>query len=128
MCNNLSVLQGVIIFCEWNMLNFGHLECVVLYLCIFNLFGYTYIYLYLYQFIYLGFYIAFNTVQFISQQVVGRAEETGTYSWTRFCTVNSRPTTSNYQLSHLRPCREPNPNLRGGRRECYNSATCWLYI
>ena len=30
---------------------------------------------------------------------------------------------SNYQLSHLRPCREPNPGLRGGRRECYHSAT-----
>ena len=27
-------------------------------------------------FIYLGFYVAFNTVQVISQQVVGRAEET----------------------------------------------------
>ena len=30
---------------------------------------------------------------------------------------------SNYQLSHLRPCRESNPGLRGGRRECYHSAT-----
>ena len=29
---------------------------------------------------------------------------------------------TNYQLSHLRPCREPNPSLRGGRRECYHSA------
>ena len=34
----------------------------------------------------------------------------------RFCTVNCRPTASNYQLSHLRPCREPDPSLRGGRR------------
>ena len=41
----------------------------------------------------------------------------------RFCTVNCRPTASNYQLSHLRPYREPNPGLRGGRRECYHSAT-----
>ena len=24
---------------------------------------------------------------------------------------------------HLRPCQEPNPGLRGGRRECYHSAT-----
>ena len=40
-----------------------------------------------------------------------------------FCTVNCRPTASNYQLSHLRPCREQNPGLRGGRRECYHSAT-----
>ena len=29
-------------------------------------------------FIYLGFYVAFNTVQVISRQVVGRAEETPT--------------------------------------------------
>ena len=63
-------------------------------------------------FIYLGFYVAFNTVQVISQRVVGRAEETSTYSWSRFCTVNCRPMASNYQLSHLRPCREPNPSLR----------------
>ena len=30
---------------------------------------------------------------------------------------------SNYQLSHLRPSQGLNPGLRGGRRECYNSAT-----
>ena len=53
------------------------------------------------NFIYLfGVYVAFNTVQVISQQVVGRAEETSTYSWSRFCTINCRPTASNYQLSH----------------------------
>ena len=62
-------------------------------------------------FIYLGFYVAFNTVQVISRWVVGRAEETSTYSWSRFCTVNYRPTTSNYQLSHLRLGRELNPAL-----------------
>ena len=65
-------------------------------------------------FIYLGFYIAFNTVQVISQLVVGRAEETSTYSSLGFCTVNCRPMASNYQLSHLRPYRESNPGLRGG--------------
>ena len=69
-------------------------------------------------FIYLGFYVAFNTVQVISQQVIGRAEETSTNSSLGFCTVNCRPTASNYQLSHLRPCRESKPGLRGGRREC----------
>ena len=74
-------------------------------------------------FIYLGFYIAFNTVRVISRRVVGRAEETSTYSSSEFCTVNCQPTASNYQLSHLRPCREPNPGLRGGRRECNHSAT-----
>ena len=74
-------------------------------------------------FIYLGFYIAFNTVQVISRRVVGMAEETSTYNWSKFCTVNCRPTASNYQLSHLRLCRELNPGLRGGRRECYHSAT-----
>ena len=73
--------------------------------------------------VYLGFYVAFNTVQVISQRVFGRADETSTYSWSRFCTVNCRPTASNYQLSHLRSSREPNPELRDGRRECYHSAT-----
>ena len=52
---------------------------------------------------YLGFYVAFNTVQVISRRVVGRAEETSPYSSLGFCTVNCRPTASNYQLSHLRP-------------------------
>ena len=74
-------------------------------------------------FIYLGFYVAFNTVQVISRRVVGRAEETSTYSSLGFCTVNCRPTASNYHLSHLRPWRGSNPGLRGGRRECYHSAT-----
>ena len=74
-------------------------------------------------FIYLGFYVAFNTVQVISWPVVGRAEETSTYSSSGFGTVNCRPTVSNHQLSHLRPCQEPNPGLRDGRRECYHSAT-----
>ena len=36
---------------------------------------------------YLGFYVAFNTVQVILRQVVGRAEETSTYSSLGFCTV-----------------------------------------
>ena len=71
----------------------------------------------------MGFYVALNTVQVISQRVVGRAEETSTYSLSGFCTVNCRPTASNYQLSHLMPCWEPNLGLRGGRRECYHSAT-----
>ena len=74
-------------------------------------------------FIYLGFYVAFNTVQVISRRVVGRAEETSTYSSLGFCTVNCRPTASNYQLSHLRTCGDRTPALRGGRRECYHSAT-----
>ena len=70
--------------------------------------------------IYLGFYVTFNTVQVISRRVVGRAEENSSLG---FCTVNCRPTASNYHLSHLRPCRESNPGLRGGRQECYHSAT-----
>ena len=53
--------------------------------------------------IYLGFYVAFNTVQVISRRVVGRAEETSTFSSLGFCTVNCQPTASNYQLFHLRP-------------------------
>ena len=85
-----------------------------------------------YMFIYLGFYVAFNTVQVISRRVVGRAEETSTYSSLGLCTVNCRPTASNYQLSHLRPSRGSNPGLRGGRREYYHSATvaptCYIII
>ena len=64
-----------------------------------------------------------NNVQVISRRVVGKAEETSTYISSGFCTVNCQPTASNYQLSHLRPCQEPNPGLRGGRQECYHSAT-----
>ena len=67
---------------------------------------------FIYLFIYLGFYVAFNTVQVISRRVVGRAEKTSTYSSLGFCTVNCLPTASNYQLSHMRPCRESNPGLR----------------
>ena len=66
---------------------------------------------FIYLFIYLGFYVTFNTVQVISRRVVGRAEETSTYSSLGFCTVNCRPMASNYQLSHLRPCRELNPEM-----------------
>ena len=75
------------------------------------------------RFIYLRFYVAFNTVQVISPRVVGRVEETSTYSSLGFCTVNCRPTASNYQLSHLGSCRKSHPSLRGGRQECYHSAT-----
>ena len=78
---------------------------------------------YFYYFFCIVFYVAFNTVQVISRRVVGRAEETSTYSSSGFCTVKFRPMASNYQLSHLRPCREPNLGLRGGRRESYHSAT-----
>ena len=43
-------------------------------------------------FIYLfGFYVALNTVQVISRRVVLWVEETSTYSWSRFCTVNCQP-------------------------------------
>ena len=48
-----------------------------------------------YYYYYLGFYVAFNTVQVISQREVGRAEKTSTYSLSGFCTVNCRPTASN---------------------------------
>ena len=68
---------------------------------------------YLNSFIYLGFYIAFNTVQVISRRVVGRPEETSTYSSLGFCTVNCQTMASNYQLSHLRLCWESNPGFRG---------------
>ena len=44
--------------------------------------------------VYLGFNVAFNTVQVISRRVVGRAEETSTQSSLGLCTVNCRPTAS----------------------------------
>ena len=77
-------------------------------------------------FFYLGFYVAFNTVQLISRQVVGRAEETSTYGLLGFCTVNCRPTASNYQLSHLRSCWKLNPGLRGGRLQLVKFLYCKL--
>ena len=39
-------------------------------------------------FIFGGFYIVLSTVQVISRRVVGSVEETSTYSWSGFCTVN----------------------------------------
>ena len=66
----------------------------------------------------------FTPVQVISRWVVERAQETSTCSWSRFCTVNCRPTASNYQLSHLRSGRKLNPDLRGGRRECSRINKC----
>ena len=53
------------------------------------------VFFFFFFFFYLGFYVAFNTVQVISRRVVGRAEETSTYSSLGFCTVNCRPTASN---------------------------------
>ena len=40
-----------------------------------------------------------------------------------YCKLSTRA--SNYQLSHLMPCRESNPGLTGGRRECYQK-TLWI--
>ena len=65
-------------------------------------------------FIYLGFHVTSNTVQTISRLVVLWAEETSTYSWSRFCTVNCRPSVSNYQLYHLRAGFEPLTSVVGG--------------
>ena len=71
-------------------------------------------------FIYLGFLRHFQhcTGHIMTGSWKGRGNQ-----YIGFCIVNCRPTASNYQLSHLRLCREPNPGLRGGRRECYHSAT-----
>ena len=46
-----------------------------------------------------------------------------TYSWSMFCAVNCWPRASNFQVSHLMWGQEPNSDLKGGRRECYHSAT-----
>ena len=72
----------------------------------------------------LSFNVAFNTVyKVISRWLVLWAEETSTYSWSRFCTVNCQPMASNYLLCHLRSGQDSNSDLRGGRRECYHCAT-----
>ena len=81
-----------------------------------------------YLFIYLGFYVAFNTVQVISRRVVGRAEETSTYILLGFCTVNCRPTASSYQPSHLRLCRESNPASEVGGKSVTTLPTWLLYL
>ena len=64
-----------------------------------------------------------HTVQVILWRVVGRAEETSTYSWCRgSVTANCRPTASNYQLSHLRSGWEP--KFRSQRWEARVSPLC----
>ena len=73
-------------------------------------------------YIYLGFYIAFTTVQVISRRIVLWAEETSTYSWSTFCAVNCRP--SSKQLATFpHRIRVWTTNLRGGRQVCYHFAT-----
>ena len=63
--------------------------------------------------IYLGFYVAFNTVQAISRQVVGRAEETSTLSSLGFCTVPGiEPWPQRWEARVLPLChRGPLPRL-----------------
>ena len=73
-----------------------------------------------YTFIYLVFYITPSTLSVILWQVVGRPEETSTYSWSRFCTAKLP---SDGKLSHKRLSWNSNSDLRGGRREYYYSQT-----
>ena len=67
---------------------------------------------------YLGFYVAFNTVQVISQRVVGRAEEISTYI--QFVRVLYCKLPTNGKQLPAFPLeavsRETNPGLRGGRQ------------
>ena len=78
-------------------------------------------------FIYLGFNIALNTIQVISRRVVLWAEETSTYSWSRFCTVNCWQMVSNYQLSHI-GSGVWTPDLRDAIRVCYHCTTMAIYL
>ena len=82
----------------------------------------TFVMIFTYLFIYLGFYFQRCTGHIMT--VVGRAEETSVYSWSRFLIVNGLPTASTYQLSHLRSGRELTPGLRRGRRESYHICHC----
>ena len=107
-----SVCMDKVSYTSSNFLyRMGCIVSIVIGVCSLNSSRHVVMYYVIYLF---RFYVAFNSVQVISRRVVGRAEETSTYSSLGFCTVNCRPTASNYQLSHLRPCRESNPSLRGG--------------
>ena len=90
---------------------------------------------FIYLFIYLVFNVAFNTVQVISRWVVGKAQETSTYSWSRFCTVSYQPMPMTngpktgpwlHSGNTLRSGFGSRPDLRGGRRECYHCVTMAL--
>ena len=72
------------------------------------------------RFIYLGFYIA---LQVISRRVVGRAEETSTYRFVRVLYCKLPTNGKQLPAFPLETMRGLNPGLRGGRRECYHSAT-----
>ena len=107
-----SVCMDKVSYTSSNFLyRMGCIVSIVIGVCSLNSSRHVVMYYVIYLF---RFYVAFNSVQVISRRVVGRAEETSTYSSLGFCTVNCRPTASNYQLSHLRPCQESNPSLRGG--------------
>ena len=67
-----------------------------------------------------------NTVQVIKRRVVGRSEETSTYSSLGFCTVNCRPTASNYpdSIPTLAQCR----HLRRSDIGCQRWANGFLTV
>ena len=99
-----------------------HRQFLFIFITFIFIFYTFFIYFYIFSLFLFLFIWGFTSLLTLNRSV-GRADETSTYSWSRFCTINCRPTASNYQLSHLRPCWEPNPGLRGGRQECYHSAT-----
>ena len=76
-----------------------------------------------YLFIWVLVSLSTHCIGHITTGIVLWTEETSTYRWSRFCTVNCRPTASNYRLSRLRSGQDSNSKLRGGRRECYHSYT-----
>ena len=79
--------------------------------------------IFIFLFIWVLTSLSTHCIGHITGWLVVWAEQTSTYSWSGFCTVNCRPMASNYQLSHLRSGRESSSDFRGGRRECYHSAT-----
>ena len=66
-------------------------------------------------FFYLDFNIVFNTLC--------RSYHDGQFYVQRKPVHTVGQTTSNHQLSHLRLSKNLNSDLRGGRQECYHSAT-----
>ena len=58
--------------------------------------------------------------------VVLWAEETRTYSWSRFCTVKCCPSVSKHQFSHMGSGFEPQTSEMGG--ECVTTGPLWPLV
>ena len=98
----------------------GSVFCVhCLFVCAQNYCKSNHLFIYL---IYLVFYITPSPFLVTLWHIVGRAEETRTHSWSRFCTVNCQLMVINYQVSHMRSSQDLHSDLRG---ECVATGPLW---